>query len=107
MHYHVYTHARTHLLQGRSVRVDMDTDRHTLNDLYKITGGVVRGQQGELGSCSAGERFDRSGDRLLFEGIHVNIHLLTDLDIAQLRFLEVSSDIDVFVYNREKRRTSL
>ncbi|CAD5251153.1 hypothetical protein BOSE21B_10914 [Bosea sp. 21B] len=98
-------HARAqNVLAGRFRRQD-DADRHALDDLGEVAGGVVGRQQGEDRAGAAGNAADRAVESLAGQGVDGDLRLVADLQRAYLRLLEVGVDIDLV--ERDDRHQAL
>ena len=74
----------------------LDADRQSLHDFDEISGGVLRRQQRQGRTGPHGEAADPPVENAL-PAIHVDVelHVLTDAQIGQLRLFEVGVDPDL------------
>ena len=70
-----------------------DADRHALDDLGEIAGGVVGRQQRELRPRGGRDRRHHALDHLAAERVDRHVDLLPRLDVGELRLLEIGVDI--------------
>src|SRR5476651_624273 len=66
--------------------------RHSLYHLGEVAGCIVRWEQRELGAGCGAQALHPSLRRAATVRIHVDLRRLADLDVGELRFLEVRRD---------------
>src|SRR4051812_1271935 len=74
--------------------VEHDFDRHTLNNLGEIAGGVVGRQQGELESAGGRETVDVAPQDGRMKAVDLELDRLPVTNMGELRLLEIGDDVD-------------
>ena len=81
------------------LRFEDDLDRHALDDLGEVAGGVIGRQQGELGARGRREAVDGAEQGLARHGVDLHADVLARLQVGQLGFLEVGGQPDVLLHD--------
>ena len=91
--------------RGRALGiVQPDPHRHALRHLHPVAGGVLGGQQRELGPSARADGLDRAGKGLAGGGVEDDFGALALREIGQLGFLEVRLDPGIAGLDQRKDR---
>src|SRR5579859_3054502 len=95
-----YENAESWIQNGRFVFrrknfPDADPERQSLCVLDKITGGVVRWEKREFGSCGSHERFDVTLQGEVRVGVYIYLNFLALVEVSELGFFEIGGYPDM------------
>src|SRR5437867_11786055 len=79
-------HARPQDVLGIGTAVDPNAHRDTLDDLGKVAGRVVWGQQGEPGARRRAQALDRAPELAARVGVHLELHPVAHGHVLNLGF---------------------